>query len=134
MDEIWKDVPYYEGIYQASTRGRIRSLDRVSQRDNYYLHDINLAGRVFKPTVHESGYVRTPLRKNGVTKFFYVHNIIAATFLGVRTPNTDVDHIDHNRQNNNISNLRYLSIKENRGIPGNKHAENFHKLKLLKNG
>jgi len=124
MKEIWKDIPGYKDIYQASNFGRIRSLDRIVYRDSYYLHKMKIKGKIFNPIIHPSGYFRTPLRKNKITKHIYVHNIIALTFLGEKHPLNDVDHIDHNRKNNYLNNLRYISIKDNRG---NKHASKSYK-------
>jgi hypothetical protein len=127
MNEIWKDIPGYQGLYQASNLGRIRSLDHNIKRDSYNIHNVKLKGRIFNPTVHQSGYLRTPLRKGGITKHIYVHNLIALTFLGQKINGYDVDHIDHNRKNNYLSNLRYITIKENRGIIGNNHASKKYK-------
>lgn len=63
-----------------------------------------------------------PLSKNGRKKYFYVHNLVANAFLGVKPKRHDVDHIDKNRTNNNISNLRHQTYKQNRGLMGNNHA------------
>ena len=61
--------------------------------------------------------------KNGIRKYYYVHSLVALAFLGEKPHRHDVDHIDKDRKNNNLTNLRYLSYKQNRGIMNNKHAK-----------
>ena len=121
MKEIWKDIPRFEG-YQASSFGRIRSIPRVIFRNDF---PVFLKGLIFKQTIHTSGYYRVPIRVNGYTKYHYVHRLIAITFLGSIPLGYDIDHIDHCRTNNLLSNLRYITVKENRGIKGNKHAKKW---------
>lgn len=123
MNEIWKDIPGYKGYYQASNLGRIKSVDRIVTRDSYYIHKMNIKGEIRKPTNHPSGYLRIPLCKNGIVKLKYVHGLIMLSFVGVKPKGYDVDHIDKNRTNNNMTNLRYITIKENRGVIGNSHAK-----------
>lgn len=109
--EIWKDVPGYEGIYQASTFGNIKSLRRNKVLNNY------------KPEV----YYQKTLCKNGNRKMFRVHQIIAMTFLGF-IPNKHIsiiDHKDDNKLNNRLSNLQIVTSREN----NNKRIRFEHKSK-----
>lgn len=119
-EEIWKDIPEYEGIYQASNFGRIRSLKRR-------------APRILKQSFRkEDGYNRVNLFKDGKGKNCQVHRLIALAFL----PNPDnkptVDHIDKNKTNNNIENLRWAtSSEQNEYKKGNKiEQSNLTKMKV----
>ena len=76
--EIWKDIPGYEGIYQASNFGRIRSLDRVVLNRNIQNH---VKGRVRVASPDQDGYLGLTLSKNGIHKSFHVHRLVAITFI-----------------------------------------------------
>lgn len=108
-NELWKDIPGYEGFYQSSTLGRIRSLDRVIMTVR---GPARLRGRVLKPGVYcKSGHVSVVLGHgaNGSP----VHQLVALTFLGACPPEMEVRHIDGNPQNNSIDNLCYGSRSDN---------------------
>lgn len=117
--EIWKDVINYEGLYLVSNHGNVKSIDRTVKRNG---NDLKLKGCSRKLCVHKNGYIRIPLSKNGIVKYFYVHNLVALAFIGEKPKRHDVDHKDSNRKNNNILNLHYLTFKKNRGIIGNDNA------------
>lgn len=110
--EIWKDIPNYEGLYMASNMGRIKSLERWSIYKD--------GRRKFLPTVElkgtlTHGHKLVVLTKNKKVQFYYVHQLIAMSFLG-HVPNKFeiiVDHIDHNRLNNKVSNLQLITVREN---------------------
>ena len=108
MQEDWKDVVGYEGLYQVSTLGRIRSLDRKDCRGN------RIKGRVLRPRFINSGYMMVHLRdKNGKRMGKLVHRIIAEAFLIARENETQVDHIDEDKTNNKLCNLRWVTPKVN---------------------
>lgn len=114
--EIWKDIPFASN-YQASNLGRIRSKN-METKDGKLLY-----GSIKKPSVHTSGYLRYTLTIDGEHKSHYGHNLVASAFMECAKPTGyDIDHIDKCRINNNISNLRYISIKENRGRLFNRNA------------
>lgn len=95
--EIWKDIPNYEGLYQVSNLGRVKSFRR--QRET-----------ILNPFL-KKGYYAVELRK----KTFRVHQLVAVTFLGHKINGMEivVDHIDDNKLNNNVDNLQLLSNHEN---------------------
>ncbi|MBE9490945.1 MAG: HNH endonuclease [Bacteroidetes bacterium] len=110
--EIWKDVPGYEGFYQASSLGRIKGLDRLKwNRFKYYIHK----GRILKPSLSKNGYLRVQLCLNNKIKYKNIHQIIAITFLN-HIPNGRIDvvnHINFNKQDNRVENLEITTTREN---------------------
>ena len=109
--EIWKDYKDYEGLYQASNLGRMRSLDRwVKSKSG----SVRLCkGKILKLCTDKYGYLNVSLHKNNKVKTYLVHRIIAETFL----PNTDnlpcVNHKDENPLNNVVSNLEWCTYSYN---------------------
>ncbi len=95
--ETWKDIPKYEGIYQASTFGRIR----------------NSAGLIMKLECTRNGYVRVDLCLSGVCIKTYIHRIIALVFLPSNPDSPYVNHKDLNKQNNRLENLEWISPSGN---------------------
>jgi hypothetical protein len=110
--ETWLAIPGYEGIYEASTEGRIRSLDRLVE------HGLRNAkrkvkGRVLKANPGNHGYPAVNLYKEGTAKFICVHRLIMLTFVGPCPEGLEVAHSDGNRLNARIGNLRYATRSEN---------------------
>ena len=109
--EVWKDYKDYEGLYQASNLGRMRSLDRwVKSKSG----SVRLCkGKILKLCTDKYGYLNVGLWKNNKVKTYLVHRIIAETFL----PNTDnlpcVNHKDENPLNNVASNLEWCTYSYN---------------------
>ena len=102
--EEWKDISGYEGKYQVSNTGRIKSL-----KDNHG----NYREKILKPGKHRDNYLMVVLCKDGKEKTYSVHRLVAETFIPKIDGKTHVDHIDGNRQNNNVNNLRWCTHKEN---------------------
>lgn len=111
MKETWQDIPEYEGLYQASTLGRIRSVDRLVPGING--HFKQLKGIILNQTTAGRGYASVMLSKNGVTKRWNVHRLIALTFI----PNPDrlpeINHKDEDKTNNIWTNLEWCDSKYN---------------------
>ena len=109
--EVWKDIRDYEGLYQASNLGRMRSLDRWVSSKNGSMQFIK--GRILKLLNHNQGYLSVGLCKNNKVKTSLVHRIIAETFL----PNSDnlpcVNHKDEDKTNNNVNNLEWCNSEYN---------------------
>ena len=109
--EIWKDYKNYEGLYQASNLGRVRSLDRWVSSKNGSMQFIK--GRILKLGNHNQGYLSVNLCKNNKVKTYLVHRIIAETFL----PNPDnlpcVNHKDEDKTNNSVVNLEWCTYEYN---------------------
>lgn len=97
MEEEWKDVPELEGLYKVSNLGRVLSL-----RYNKIMRTRNRAG-----------YPSVCLYNRYIVKDYTVHFLVTLSFIGKRPDGFDVDHIDNNRTNSRLDNLRYLSRRDN---------------------
>ena len=116
MQEVWKDIPNFEGIYQASTLGRIRT--KNGKTTHSIRHGIRTwQSRILKPKAckdfSEIGY-RVTLWKDKKPYDFLVARLVCATFKeNLLDTKMTVNHIDGNRLNNNIENLEWLSRGDN---------------------
>ena len=111
--EIWKDIPEYKGIYQASSFGVIKSLPReVLIKGKYPIISKEIIMTPFKDI---NGYLMVSLTKNNIKKLIKVHQLVAMAFLGHERCGHKivVDHIDNDKLNNNLSNLQLITSREN---------------------
>lgn len=107
--EIWKDIKGYEGIYKVSNFGFVKSVERIIIRSDNRKRTIK---EKIKEGTHNKGYKRISLIDiNGVAKSHYVHRLVVKSFL--YDSDLYVDHIDGNKQNNKLENLRYVTNSEN---------------------
>lgn len=111
MLEEWRPIPGYESLYEASSRGRVRSLDRhVSHIWREAPKTIFKAGRILAPETDRDGYLRVRLSdKKGRQKKFGNHQVVALAFIPNPEGLPEVAHIDHNRLNNAPGNLKWAS-------------------------
>lgn len=108
MQEIWKDIPGYEGIYEVSNKGRIRSIDRIVVTKAGWTQ--TKYGQVIKfGQPINSGYIKVDLHKNGKAKPFLVHRIVAEVFLENPNGCETVNHKDENKLNNSADNLEWCT-------------------------
>lgn len=114
--EVWKDIKEYEGLYQVSNFGNIRSLPRRGTSKNVHI--------MFQK-YNKCGYKMVGLYKDGKVKNRTVHRIVAETFLDNPLNKEDVNHIDGNKENNNVSNLEWTTHKENM-----KHARKNNLIRI----
>ncbi len=110
--EIWKDIPNYEGIYQVSNFGNVKSLERLIRIEYrpYIQKEI-----VLKAVKNANGYLSVSLYKKGKQNTFDVHLLVAIAFLN-HTPSLSglkADHIDENKFNNRLDNLQVITNREN---------------------
>lgn len=119
-EEIWKDISTHKGLYQVSSFGRVRSLDRCvisapSRRFPFGIEQ-NYKGKILQPLLGTNGYLHVTLSKtNTVTKRkkYSIHRLVLAQF-SENTNNYDcVNHKDENRLNNHIDNLEWCDHKYN---------------------
>lgn len=124
--EIWKDIPGYEGKYQASNLGRIRSLDRqlgIPGKKGFR----TMKGRVLRPGPTKSGHLYVVLGHGASGS--PVHQLIALTFIGPRPNGKDVCHNDGDPTNNQADNLRY-DTRANNILDTFKIGKRWRKLSL----
>ena len=105
--EVWKDVDGYEGFYQVSNKGRVRSVDRRDPRGH------RRRGRMLKPGCNSSGYLIVALYKNGKSKTKDVHRLVARAFIPNPESLSHVNHMDEVKDNNELSNLEWCTHKYN---------------------
>lgn len=100
MQEIWKDICGYEGIYQVSSFGNVKSVNRKKQI-------------LLKLNKNKEGYYRVGLSKNKKRKWFSVHKLVAMAFLENVENFPCINHKDENKLNNQVDNLEWCSYKYN---------------------
>lgn len=108
--EIWKDIEGYEGIYQVSDKGNVKSLARKVRHPKGGFK--NLKERTLKATI-VNGYYQVDLSKEGKIKRFLIHRIVAKTFIDNHLGKPQVNHIDGNKLNNDSRNLEWVTSSEN---------------------
>ena len=115
--EIWKDIKNYEGLYKISNYGRVKSLGRYTEYQNCLSDDrIGIKSRVNEKILKGRlwyGYHYVRLTKNGKTKGFRVHRLVAEAFIPNPNNNPIINHKDENRLNNHVSNLEWCDCKYN---------------------
>lgn len=112
VDEEWRPVPGYEGHYEVSSHGGVRSVDRVVDRPGRG-DKVTKRGQPRKGHVTAKGYVRMQFRKNGKIKNFMVHCLVAQAFLPNPEGKPEVNHVDGDKQNNSVVNLEWATPGEN---------------------
>lgn len=110
MKELWKDIEGYGGIYQISSYGRIRSLDRMIERPSGLYHQKE---RILKTHLDGGGYPTIGLHRDGTMKRVHVHRLVAIAFVPNVYNKPEVNHIDENKLNNASSNLEWVTRIEN---------------------
>lgn len=118
MDEIWKDVDGYEGIYQVSNMGRVRSLDRVIRiKEGNKLYERVERGKIMSQKIQNTGRLQVALRKTIDGKnertTLYVHRLVAFAFVPGYFEGATVNHKDENPLNNKAENLEWMTKAEN---------------------
>lgn len=109
--EIWRSIPGYEGAYEVSTRGRVRSKDRMCPGKNGRSEPHT--GKLIKPQRLKSGYYEVSLCSHGKRTHRTIHSLVAEAFLGPRPSGHDVMHLNGDRSDNRLENLNYGTRSEN---------------------
>lgn len=105
---IWRDIPGYEGCYQASSDGLIRSVPRKDKLGRPH------GGKILLPAVNKRwGRLQVGLCKDGGQRTWRVHNLVALAFIGIPPEGYVVNHKDGNKLNNRLENLEYVTQREN---------------------
>lgn len=127
MEEVWKDIKDYEGLYQVSNTGLVRSLDRVVKLTD--CKEQHRRGVLLKQRENNKGYKIVHLSKNGTSKNKFVHVLVLESFIERPEGMTQINHKDENKCNNNLNNLEYCNAAYN----VNYGLCNYHKSKATIN-
>lgn len=99
--ETWKDIKDYEGFYQVSNLGNVKSLKRNTAHE-----------RILKPKVDKGGYLCVNLTKNGIVKTYKIHRLVGLTFIPNPKNKYSINHINGNKTDNRVENLEWATYKE----------------------
>lgn len=107
--ELWKPINGYEGFYEISSCGNVRSLPHFDKMNRYR------PGKLLQPQRHDKGYLQITLCKEGAKKRFYIHRLVADAFIQNQEPTKycEINHIDENKTNNHVDNLEWCYHKYN---------------------
>lgn len=111
MDETWKDIKDYEGLYQVSNLDNVRSLERVVTHKTTGSRTIR--EKILKLNNDNNGYFYVSLSKDGKKKNFKIHRLVAEAFIPNPENLPQVNHIDENKSNNKITNLEWSTSLSN---------------------
>lgn len=109
MEEIWKDIKGYEGLYMISSYGRVKSIGGRRGSSN--------KPKILKQGTDTSGYKMVIFRVNKYSKTFKVHRLVAEAFIPNLNGYTEIDHINGIKTDNRVDNLRWCSHKDNCNNP-----------------
>lgn len=129
MKEIWKDIKGYEGLYQVSNLGKVRSLDRkVIQFNGFRNIERLYKGRILKTSKSANGYKRVILYDINKKKTVNIHRLVAEVFVPNPTNLPQINHIDEDKTNNCDNNLEWCNSKYNINY-GNRNKKASESLK-----
>jgi hypothetical protein len=100
MEEVWKDIEGYAGLYQVSNMGRVKSLRKKKEY-------------IKKPSKQPNGYQHISFTVNRQYTFLYIHRLVAEAFLPNPNQKNEVNHLDGNKSNNTVNNLQWTTAAEN---------------------
>lgn len=109
-EEVWKEIPGYEGYYEVSSHGKVRSCTRTLWNGKGY-HKVLGAKKALRKK--KNGYFDLDLTKNGIITKFLIHRLVAMVFLPNPYNRPVVNHLDGDPSNNCLSNLEWATYSEN---------------------
>lgn len=116
LKEEWRDVKGYEGLYQVSNKGRVRSLSHFIEAIKG--HPQLTRGKILTNWVHpQTKYVITDLYKDNIRKHVKTHRLVAEAFIPNPHNKPFVDHLNRDRQDNRVENLQWVTKSENMRNP-----------------
>lgn len=111
VEEIWKDIKGYKGLYQISNLGRIKSLGRTIKRDKK--GEMRIEEKIIQVHTLKNGYNKVDLFKEGKKKCCYIHRLVAEAFIPNTDRKKDVNHINGIKLDNRVENLEWATRSEN---------------------
>ena len=128
--EIWRPVKGYEGVYEVSNLGNVRSIDRVYSDSLGKIY--HRKGVMLTPKIVSSGYYSVSLSDGKRTISKKVHQLVANAFIENIDNKKCIDHINTDRKDNRVENLRWVSLLENSNNPKTKYNAKYRKEKRIK--
>lgn len=107
--EIWKDIPGYEGYYQVSNKGNVKSVERIIHCGLNHSVVRHINEFIMKPYNGNSGYLTVILQRNGKNRLWLIHRLVALTFIDNPGGLECVNHKDENKLNNSVENLEWCT-------------------------
>ena len=104
MEEVWKDVPEFEGLYQVSNLGLVKSLGRYVDMGNFKSFRKE---RILKPDLNKGGYLVVTLQKEKISKRFQIHRLVASVFITNPDNLPQVNHKNEDKTDNRVENLEW---------------------------
>ena len=129
LKEEWKPIKNFEGLYEVSNLGRVKSLGRTIQRFNGSCYVTVTYPPKFLKRTREEGYAQIKLSKNGKTNYFMLHRLVAEAFIENPNNKPEVNHKDGDKQNCCASNLCWCTKSEN---VQHAYDTGLHKTKKVK--
>lgn len=111
MEEIWKPIPGYEGRYEVSNNGRVKSLSRLAPEKNGRVHRVN--ERILKARITARGYMRVTIFKENHPIAKHVHTLVAMAFIPNPNGYSQVNHKNEIKTDNRVSNLEWCDSQYN---------------------
>jgi hypothetical protein len=109
--ETWKAVAGFEGFYEVSDLGRVRSVGRVITTKNGVKRTVHQ--RILRPGTDKDGYFQVVLCKDGINRVMTVHRLVGIAFVNNPEKKEQINHLDESKQNNKATNLEWATHKEN---------------------
>ena len=116
MDHF-EDIIGYEGCYQINRLGQVKRI---------------ASGRILKAKINSTGYLQIELSKDGVRKYYLIHRLLGIQFIPNPENKPTIDHIDRNKNNNSLENLRWATRKEQNNNRSNNVTPEQYRLNKIK--
>lgn len=114
-NELWKPIHGFDELYEISSFGRVKSVEHFIVRGNS--NHARVPSKIIKPWINAKGYLCVALHKDGASYKKKVHRLVAEAFIENPDCKPHIDHIDTNKSNNAVSNLRWVTPSENKNNP-----------------
>lgn len=111
MKEIWKPVKDFEGMYEVSNTGKVKSIKRSITTSSGRI--LPIPERILSGSKDTKGYLQVEFKKNGKRHIYFTHRLVAEAFLELKEGKNQVNHKDGNKLNNSVENLEWVTCQEN---------------------